>query len=73
MAFDNLLPSEFNYVKNSADECVLVPGTIPLPDDSSCKNGEDYWYERTAYRLIPYSSCMGGIRLDRGARHVCYG
>ncbi|RDB27786.1 Vacuolar protein sorting/targeting protein 10 [Hypsizygus marmoreus] len=64
---------EFNHVKNSADECVLVSGTTPLPDDSSCKNGEEYWYERTAYRLIPYSSCEEGLRLDRGARHICPG
>lgn len=65
--------SEFNHVKNSADQCVLVPGTTPLPDDDSCKDDEEYWYERTAYRLIPYSSCAGGKRLDRGAEHQCPG
>lgn len=65
--------SEFNHVKNSNDECVLVQGTTSLPNDESCKNGEQYWYERTAYRLIPYSSCVDGMRLDRGARHVCPG
>ena len=65
--------SEFNHVKNSNDECVLYPGTKPLPNDDSCKNGEQYWYERTPYRLIPYSSCEGGLRLDRGTPHVCPG
>src|SRR5882672_6253424 len=65
--------SEFNYVKNSADECVLVAGTTPRSDDDSCQNGEEFWYERTAYRLIPYSSCQEGERLDRGARHRCPG
>ena len=65
--------SEFNYVKNANDDCVLVPGTTPLPDDDSCKNGEEYWYERTAYRLIPYSSCKEGLRLDRGKQHTCPG
>ncbi|TFK37398.1 vacuolar protein sorting/targeting protein 10 [Crucibulum laeve] len=64
---------EFNYIKDKNDECVLVPGTTPLPDDESCKNGEDYWYERTPYRLIPYTSCEGGERIDRGTRHVCPG
>jgi hypothetical protein len=64
---------EFNYVKNSDRECVLVPGTSPLPDDDSCRDGEDYWYERTAYRRIPYSSCEDGERPDRGARHLCPG
>ncbi|KAG2012263.1 signal sequence binding protein [Coprinopsis cinerea AmutBmut pab1-1] len=65
---------EFNYIKNDKDECVLVPGTTPLPnDDSVCKKGEEYWYERTPYRLIPYSSCEGGTRLDRGTAHRCPG
>jgi hypothetical protein len=68
------LLSEFNYIKNDKDECVLVPGTTPLPnDDSVCKKGEEYWYERTPYRLIPYSSCEGGTRLDRGTAHRCPG
>jgi len=65
--------SEFNYVKNADDNCVLVPGTTPLPDDESCKSGEEYWYERTEYRLIPYSSCKEGLRLDRGKKHACPG
>ena len=65
--------SDFNYVRNANDECVLVPGTEPLLNDDSCKNGDQYWYERTAYRLIPYSSCEGGDRPDRGPRHVCPG
>ncbi|KAG5643933.1 vacuolar protein sorting/targeting protein PEP1 [Asterophora parasitica] len=66
---------EFNHVKNAADECILSPGVTPLADDSTaqCKNGEEYWYERTPYRLIPYSSCQDGLRRDRGARHKCPG
>ncbi|KAG6810837.1 hypothetical protein H0H92_010132 [Tricholoma furcatifolium] len=66
---------EFNYVKNEADECVLSPGATPLANDEAeaCKGGADYWYERTAYRLIPYSSCEDGLRLDRGSRHACPG
>lgn len=67
------LCSEFNYVKNANDECVLVPGTTPLADDDSCRNDEDYWYSRTPYRKIPYSSCEGGERPDRGAQHDCPG
>ncbi|KIM90139.1 hypothetical protein PILCRDRAFT_811868 [Piloderma croceum F 1598] len=64
---------EFNHYKNEAGECVLVSGTTPLPDDNSCKDDEDYWYERTAYRKIPYSSCEDGERPDRGLRHLCPG
>ncbi|EJC99110.1 signal sequence binding protein [Fomitiporia mediterranea MF3/22] len=64
---------EFNHVRNDAGECVLVPGATPLPDDDSCPYGEEYWYERTAYRKIPYSSCEGGQRPDRGTAHLCPG
>ncbi|KAJ7113669.1 vacuolar protein sorting/targeting protein 10 [Mycena crocata] len=64
---------EFNYFKNDADECVLAPGTTPLPNDDSCRNGEDYWYERTAYRKISFSTCEGGHRPDLGAKHQCPG
>ncbi|OCH85342.1 Oligoxyloglucan reducing end-specific cellobiohydrolase [Obba rivulosa] len=64
---------EFNYYRNDAGECVLVPGTEPLPPDDSCRNGEEYWFERTPYRKIPYSSCDGGVRPDRGAMHACPG
>jgi len=67
------LGSEFNYVKNANDECVLVPGTVPLPNDDSCRNNEEFWYERTPYRKIPYSSCVDGDRPDRGKAHRCPG
>ncbi|KAJ7034780.1 hypothetical protein C8F04DRAFT_1038299 [Mycena alexandri] len=64
---------EFNYFRNYAGECVLAPGTTPLPDDrgAACGHDEDYWYERTPYRKISFSSCDGGVRLDRGTRHEC--
>ncbi|KAJ7230698.1 vacuolar protein sorting/targeting protein 10 [Mycena pura] len=64
---------DFNYFKNEADECILTPGTTPLPDDASCRGGEDYWYERTPYRKISYSTCDGGERPDRGGQHQCPG
>ncbi|KAH6886024.1 vacuolar protein sorting/targeting protein 10 [Coprinopsis sp. MPI-PUGE-AT-0042] len=66
---------EFNYVKNRNDVCVLEDGTEPLPSspEDQCKSGEDFRYERTAYRRIPYSSCEGGMRPDRGAQHPCPG
>jgi Sortilin, neurotensin receptor 3, C-terminal len=65
--------SEFNYVKNENDECVLVEETTPLASDDTCRNGEDYWYERTPYRKIPFSSCEDGYRPDRGESHPCPG
>jgi hypothetical protein len=53
------------------DECVLLPGASPLAPDDSCRNGEDYWYERTAYRKISYSTCEGGDRIDQGTQYLC--
>jgi hypothetical protein len=69
----HFLSSEFNHVRNEAGECVLVAGTTPLPDDDSCRNDEEFWYERTEYRKIPFSTCEDGIRSDRGIRHRCPG
>ncbi|KIK35041.1 hypothetical protein CY34DRAFT_26712 [Suillus luteus UH-Slu-Lm8-n1] len=34
------------------------------------KNGWDYWYDRTAYRKVLYSTCEGGERIDRGTPHL---
>lgn len=65
--------SEFNHERNSAGECVLVQGAQPLPNDDSCVDGQDFWYERTPYRKIPYSTCEGGTRPDHGAAHICPG
>lgn len=62
-------------MRDGNGECVLVPDTTPLPsDDSVCRDDNvEFWYERTAYRKIPHSSCTGGKRLDRGTEHVCPG
>ena len=65
--------SEFNHVRDSAGECVLIDGAQALADDGQCAWGQEFWYERTAYRKVPYSSCEGGAALDRGKRHVCPG
>jgi len=65
--------SEYNHIRTSSGECVLAPGALPLPSDDSCMGDEDFWYERTAYRKIPKSLCVDGIRPDRGAEHICPG
>lgn len=65
--------SEFNHRRDADGKCVLSPGLNPLPDDDSCRNGEEFWYERTAYRKGPMSTCEGGTRLDQGNRHRCPG
>ena len=73
MIYPLFLHSEFNHVKNADGKCVLVAGTSPLPSDDSCRGNDEYWYERTAYRKVPYSSCEGGFRPDQGTRHLCPG
>ncbi|WRT68442.1 uncharacterized protein IL334_005418 [Kwoniella shivajii] len=67
---------EFNYRRDASGNCVLVDGALPLSLDTEyeqCDGSTDYWYERTEYRKIPYSSCEGGERPDRGKRHDCPG
>lgn len=67
------LCSEFNHRRDAEGNCALIPGTEPLSPDDSCHGDDEYWYERTAYRKIPYSTCEGGIRPDRGTAHRCPG
>ena len=69
--------SDFNYIRDSNRNCVLAEGAEPLPlnNEEYCilNPSAEYWYERTPYREIPHSSCVGGTRLDRGAQHSCGG
>lgn len=65
--------SEYNHRLNDQGNCVPIPGQELRASDDSCRNGEAYWWERTAYRKIPYSTCEDGNRLDRGTRHRCPG
>ena len=38
-----------------------------------CDGSTDTWYERTAYRKIPHSTCEGGLTHDLGEAHTCPG
>ncbi|KAI0750610.1 Oligoxyloglucan reducing end-specific cellobiohydrolase [Irpex lacteus] len=64
---------EFNHRRNADGECVLEEGTEALASDDSCRGDDEFWYERTAYRKVPISSCEGGLRLDQGTPHRCPG
>lgn len=67
---------EFNYYRDNSGACVLVQGAQALSastEEEQCINNELYWYERTNVRKIPYSTCEGGDRPDRGAQHPCPG
>lgn len=68
--------SEFNYYRDESGKCTLVEGAYALSSNTEyeqCDGSSPYWYERTEYRKIPYSSCEGGDRPDRGKRHDCPG
>ena len=68
--------SEFNHIRDSAGNCVLFEGASALSIDTveeQCDGFTSTWYERTPYRKIPYSSCEGGERPDRGKAHACPG
>jgi len=73
----NLLTgSEFNHFRGESGKCELVPDATTLSIDTmeeQCDGFTSTWYERTAYRKIPYSSCEGGERPDRGKAHACPG
>lgn len=66
---------EFNYRRDpSTHKCVLIDGAQPLAVDEGkgqCARNQNFWFDRTEYRKIPYSSCEGGQQLDQGARHTC--
>lgn len=67
---------EFNHVRNAKGDCVLVEGAAALTFDTEyeqCVGDAEFWYDRTAYRKIPHSSCDGGDRPDRGKQHTCPG
>jgi hypothetical protein len=71
-----LTSSEFNHYRDAAGACVLVETATALSIDTAeeqCDGFTSTWYERTAYRKIPYSSCEGGERPDRGKAHACPG
>ena len=63
--------SEFNYWRDSTGKCVLVEGAEPLESEATCAWDQEFWFERTNLRKIPYSKCEGGLELDKGSRHLC--
>ncbi|PWN42574.1 Oligoxyloglucan reducing end-specific cellobiohydrolase [Ceraceosorus guamensis] len=68
---------EFNHYLDpeGSGRCLQYPGTtLPPPHvEEQCLayGNEDYYFDRTSVRKIPYSSCIGGDRPDRGRRHSC--
>ncbi|KAI9281076.1 hypothetical protein BY458DRAFT_499521 [Sporodiniella umbellata] len=63
---------DYNYVRNSDNTCVLVPGLKPL--QPSCDGTIDYYYEPSGYRIIAASTCEGGEEFSRlGKKVMCPG
>ncbi|KAI8971058.1 hypothetical protein BDB01DRAFT_854995 [Pilobolus umbonatus] len=54
---------DFNYVRDSNNKCVLVPGLSPVYP--TCDGSIDYYYETIGYRKIAASTCEGGHELDK--------
>ncbi|EAL84891.1 vacuolar protein sorting/targeting protein PEP1 [Aspergillus fumigatus] len=63
----------YNYEPQNDGSCALVPG-LPKPDALAvCREDPDrveYW-EPTAYRRIPQTTCSGGLILDHVVSKPC--
>ncbi|KAF1797441.1 hypothetical protein V8B55DRAFT_1516083 [Mucor lusitanicus] len=54
---------DFNFVRDSNNKCVLVPGYSPL--EPTCDGTRDFYYTPTGYRKIAASTCQGGKELEK--------
>ncbi|KAI7893622.1 uncharacterized protein EV154DRAFT_600677 [Mucor mucedo] len=63
---------DFNYVRDSNNKCVLVPGLQPLIP--VCDGTTEFYYTSSGYRKIAASTCQGGNELDKlGDKMYCPG
>jgi hypothetical protein len=68
---------EFNHYldPDGSGRCLPYSNTALLPahieEQCDADGGQDYWYERTSVRKVPYSTCDGGPRPDHGKQHTC--
>ncbi|RCI00049.1 vacuolar protein sorting/targeting protein PEP1, partial [Rhizopus azygosporus] len=61
---------DYNYIRDSNNKCVLVPGLSPLIP--TCDGTRDYYYMPSGYRKIAASTCEGGKELDKlGEKVMC--
>lgn len=55
---------DFNFVRDSAGECVLAKGAkLPIPPNE-CKNPKDTYKGPSGYRKIPGNACKGGEKKE---------
>ncbi|KZM26286.1 hypothetical protein ST47_g2590 [Ascochyta rabiei] len=64
----------YNYERQPGGECTLIPGlTLEDPKAVCSKGAREYW-DNSAFRKIPLSTCEGGQEFDHvGAPHPCPG
>ncbi|KAK7951868.1 vacuolar protein-sorting protein BRO1 [Apiospora aurea] len=66
----------YNYELDSHQQCKLVEGLEPMSLEQYCKDNPDAkeFYEASAFRRIPLTTCSGGRELDKqGEPQPCPG
>ncbi|CCC68641.1 hypothetical protein NCAS_0B05570 [Naumovozyma castellii] len=60
---------DYNFYKANDGTCKLVEGLTPIPASDICKKNPDLieFSEPTGYRMIPLSTCQGGLKLHVAA------
>lgn len=69
----NYPPSDYNYEPQKDGSCDLVPGLEPKDPKEICRSDPNAieYYEPTGYRLIPLSTCTGGLQLNHFEAFPC--
>ena len=65
--------SDYNYEPQNDGSCALVPGLKPADPKEICSTDPDAieYYKPTGYRLIPLSTCTGGLQLNHFEAFPC--
>lgn len=65
--------SDYNYEPQTDGSCALVPGLKPKDPKERCYSDPDAieYYKPTGYRLIPLSTCTGGLQLNHFEAYPC--
>lgn len=68
-----IIYSDYNYEPQKDGSCALVPGLKPADPKEICYSDPDAieYYKPTGYRLIPLSTCTGGLQLNHFEAFPC--
>lgn len=66
----NQLRSDYNYERDNAGVCKLVPGQEKPDHKLECKKNpkQTHYWEVTGYRRIPLDTCQGGRELEYNSK-----